>query len=344
MAHLNEKAFLSNIRQSVSDSLFVFYGQDEYSKEICVKKLLNIICKDSKPTVFDGQALDLVNFHEECCSVSFFSEEKCIYLRNPAIESFNADQAETFYKILTEKPSSTFLVIVIKSQEVNVKTSSKWAKFIKIAEQNGSVVECAEKTQNDAVSMIMSVAKKNGCQINRELAYSLSERCLNDMLLIESNMLKLCAYALQKYGGIITEDALEHLTAKTLDFKTYEIMRQILNNKPQNALKILDSLFLQQVDAIAISSALASSFLDIYRVKLMQEYNHSTSEFSETFEYKNAEKKFRAIGYDAQKCSMEFIKNALLILSQTDILLKSTKDNKKIVLEKALMKIILNIK
>ncbi len=344
MPSMNEKEFLSSLRAQNTASLFLFYGADEYSKNICFRRLLKTVSSDSEPMFFDGQALDIKKLHEECCSVSFFSDKKCVWVRNPAIESFSPSQLEAFYTILSDKPQSTYLIFVIKGQEINTKNSSKWAKFIKTVEDNGIVVECIQKTQSDVISMINSTAKKNGCTIERSLAADLADRSLNDMLILENDLVKLCAFAQQKAGGVITADAIEHLTARQLDYKTYEIMKHIINRKPKTALHILDSLFLQQVDAIAINSSLAVSFLDIYRVKTMQQYNHPISELSSVFDYKGKDYKLRSAGYDAQKCTPEFLKNAILCLSDADITLKSTKDNKQIVIEKAIIKIILGDK
>ncbi len=340
MPRQNEKEFLSGIKQGISASLFVFFGPDEYSKEICVNKLLNAVSRDLTPVLFDGQALDMQKLHEECCSVSFFSNEKCVVVRNPMIDSFSSEQAETFEEILSQKPDTTFLIIVIKSQEIDLRKSAKWSKFIKKAESVGVVVECAEKTQSDAVSMILNTARKNNCTIDRELAIALAERCLNDMLLIDSNMVKLCAYASQKSGGIITYDAVDNLTVRQLDHRAFELVKQLIYSNTQKALTILGSLFNQQVDAVAICAAVSSSFVDIYRVKLMQENGHSNDDLLKNFDYKGKEYKLKGAEYDSQKCTLDFVKNAILILNKTDILLKSTKDDKKILLEKALISII----
>ena len=341
MSKMSEKELISFIRAGSSASLFLLYGPDEYSKNICYKRIIKSFCPSGEPILMDGQALDMQRLHEECCSVSFFCEEKCICVRNPALESFSQGQVETLYSIIEQKPESTVLIFIVKSQEINLRTSSKWAKFVKAIEGAGIVIECAEKSQNDVISMITNTAKKQGCSISPELAANFAERCLNDMLLIENDLVKLCAFASEKNNGVITLDAIENLTARQLDYKAFEIVRQLINKKGEAAINILDSLFLQQVDAIAINSALASSFLDIYRVKTMQAYNHSNAELSNEYDYKGKDYKLRGAGYDAPKCSLNFLKNAIKCLSKADIVLKSTKDDKKTVMEKALLSIIL---
>ncbi|MEE1279666.1 MAG: DNA polymerase III subunit delta [Oscillospiraceae bacterium] len=344
MPRMNEKEFLSALKQQLNSSLFLFYGADEYSKNVCFRRLIKSASPDGEPTFFDGQALDLKRLSEECQSVSFFSDEKCVWVRNPSIESFSPSQLESLYTIISEKPDSTCLIFVIKSQEINTRTSAKWRKFIETIESGGIVVECNEKSQSDVISMIINTAKKSGCTIERSIAENLADRALNDMLVLENDLVKLCAFALEKCDGIITADAVEHLTARQLDYKAYEIIKHIINLRPQTALHILDSLFLQQVDAISINSALSSSFLDIYRVKKMQQYNHSVSELSASFDYKGKDFKLRGAGYDAPKCTPEFLKNAILCLAETDIKLKSTKHDKKTLMERALIKIILGDK
>jgi len=336
---LSEKELISFIKGGNSASLFLLYGPDEYSKNICYRRIIKAVSPQAEPILFDGQALDFQKLHEECVSVSFFSEDKCVCVRNPDIERFSTQQGEILYSIVSQKPDSTALVFIVKSHEVNTRSSAKWAKFVKTIEESGIVVECAEKSQNDVISMITSTAKKHGCSIEPSLAADFADRCLNDMLLIENDLVKLCAFALEKSDGVITLDAIEHLTARQLDYKAYEIVKQLINKQTNKALYILDSLFLQQVEAIAINSALASSFLDIYRVKMMQKYNHSVSELKDSFNYKGKDYKLRGAGYDAPKCSLGFLKNAISLLSQADVTLKSTKDDKKTVMERTLVAI-----
>lgn len=339
LANLKEKEFMSLLKEGSVPSLCLLYGADEYSKEICHRRYLKSIKTEDKPTSLDGGSLDISVFQNEVCSASFFSEDKMISVRNPNIENMSQGDLDSLYSILKQKPNSTYLVFIVKAQNINVKKSSKWAKFIKTISDNGVVVECLEKNENDAVSMIMSYVKKNGCTIDKELARNLAERSLNDMLIVEGNLVKLCAFAAEKSNGIITVDAIDNLTSRQLDFKAYEIAKQILKRNISSATEILNSLFLQQIDAISINSALSSSFLDIYRVKTMQQYNHPTSALNDFSEYKGKGYRITGAGYDANKCSLEFLKTALLYLSQTDILLKSTKDDKKILMEKTLFKI-----
>lgn len=341
MPQMTEKEFISALKTQAPYSVFLFYGEDEYSKNIAYRRLIKTVSPNSEPTFFDGESLDIKKLQEECNSVSFFSEDKCVLVRNPAIESFSAEMLGLIDEVLTKKPDSTYIIFMVKGQAINTRTDKKWAKFIDKINKIGAVIECKEKSKNDVISMIMSTAKKNSCTIERHLAENLADRSLNDMLILESDLVKLCAFAVEKSGGIITEDAIENLTAQQLDFKTYEITKHIISKSAQTALHILNSLFLQQVDAIAINSALAGAFLDIYRVKMMQQYNHSQSEVTANFDYKGKDYKLKIAGYDASKCSLEFLKNAITILSDADIVLKSTKDDKKLVMEKAILKIIM---
>ena len=340
MPQMTEKEFISVLKATVPYSVYLFYGEDEYSKNICYRKLLKTVSPNSEPTFFDGENLDITRLQEECNSVSFFCEDKCVLVRNPAIESFSAEMIELIDEVIKNKPDSTAIIFMVKGQAINTRTDKKWAKFIDKINKVGAVIECKEKSKNDVVSMIISTAKKSGCAIERTLADNLADRCLNDMLILENDLVKLCAFAAEKTDGIITQDAIENLTAQQLDFKTYEITKHIISKNAKTALHILNSLFLQQVDAIAINSALAGAFLDIYRVKMMQQYNHSQGEISANFDYKGKDFKLKIAGYDAPKCSLEFLKNAITVLSDADITLKSTKDDKKLVMEKAILNII----
>ena len=344
MPQMTEKELISALKTDMPYSIFLFYGEDEYSKNICYRRLVRTVSPNNEPTLFDGQDLDITRLQEECNSVSFFCDDKCVLVRNPSIESFSAQMLEMIDEIIENKPDSTTLIFMVKGQEINTRTDKKWAKFIDKINKLGVVVECKEKSKSDVVSMIMNTAKKNGCSIDKALAENLSNRCLNDMLILENDLVKLCAFAVEKADGIITLEAIENLTAQQLDYKTYEITKHIISKNAKTALHILNSLFLQQVDAISINSALSGAFLDIYRVKMMQQYNHSQSEISANFDYKGKDFKLKIAGYDAPKCSLDFLRNAITVLADADITLKSTKDDKKLVMEKAILNIIVGKK
>lgn len=340
MPQMSEKELISALKTDIPYSVFLFYGEDEYSKNICYRKLLKAVSPNNEPTFFDGQDLNITRLQEECNSVSFFCEDKCVLVRNPAIETFSAEMLSLIDEVIENKPASTSIIFMVKGQAINTRTDKKWAKFIDKINKLGVVIECKEKNRNDVISMIISTAKKSGCTIERYLAENLADRCLNDMLILQNDLVKLCAFAVEKCDGVITQDAIENLTAQQLDFKTYEITKHIISKNTKTALSVLNSLFLQQVDAISINSALASAFLDIYRVKMMQQYNHSQSEIASNFDYKGKDFKLKIAGYDAPKCSLEFLKNAITVLSDADVALKSTKDDKKLVMEKAILNII----
>lgn len=340
MATINEREFLTKIRQNEQIGLCFLYGPDDYSKEICLNKLLKSVNPSTDIKIFNGSEMKLVELQNECCSVSFFSSEKCVVVKNPPIDSFSSEQTKQLNEIINTKPESCLLCFISTSTDINTRSSSKWANFIKKIDKDGIVVTCLEKSRANVISMIESTVKKRGCSISSSLAGEICDRCLNDMVLINSELEKLCSYALSKNSGDITLDAVEALTAQQLDYKAFEIIKHILSKKSDMALKVVNSLFLEQVDAVAINAAVASSFVDIYRVKLMAKHNHSNSELSAEYDYKGKDYKLRNAGYDANKCSLSFVKNAILQLTDADVKLKSSKQDKKSIIEEAIINII----
>ena len=131
MANLKEKEFMSLLKEGSVPSLCLLFGADEYSKEICHRRYLKSIKTEDKPTSLDGGSLDISVFQNEVCSASFFSEDKMISVRNPNIENMSQGDLDSLYSIIKQKPNSTYLVFIVKAQNINVKKSSKWAKFIK---------------------------------------------------------------------------------------------------------------------------------------------------------------------------------------------------------------------
>ncbi len=339
MSGMNEKAFFSALKAKAPASLYLFYGEDEYTKELCLCHLLKVLNLPQEPTVLDGQSMELAQLQEACCFTGFFSEDKCVIVRSPAIDSMNAEASRDFYKILSEKPASTVLVLFSRYQEINPKKSTKWSKLLQFAEQNGMVVLCGEKSRAEAVSMIVRTAKGAGCNIEPLIAEELAERCLYNFQTQACELQKLCAYALEKNSGVITMDAVEHLTARQLDFSAFEIIRHLLANKLSAALRVLDAVLLQQAEPVMVCGALTASFLDIYRVKIIQASGRQPQLLQGSFGYKANDFKLRRAGYDAPKCSLRFVKNALQVLSRLDLALKSRRDDKRLLLERALVEI-----
>ena len=80
----------------------------------------------------------------------------------------------------------------------------------------------------------------------------------------------------------------------------------------------------------------------MYRAKVYVTSGYSAEEAAKYYNYRNKEFRLRSGGKDASKMNLEQLRKCLDILSETDILLKSTSVDKLILLEQTMVKLMLN--
>ena len=112
----------------------------------------------------------------------------------------------------------------------------------------------------------------------------------------------------------------------------------------EKAYGLLEQLFYQNEEPVAILGALASSYVDMYRVRVAQEKGGTYEDAAQYGEYKGREFRLRNAQRNARNLSQKALRNSLHLLLEADLALKGSRLDARIVLDELVAKLLMAAK
>ncbi len=328
------------------DNFYFIYGREKYLIDIYTKKILNKILPKGSRNSFNYKKFtlldfDMRSFKNSVETLPFTSKVKCILISDLDIESMKAEEMKELIEVLSDLPDFVSVIVSQISLNVDIRKSSKYKKFISSIKNKATIIELNEMDSGSLAKHVMDFAKERNTEISKSNAYKVVKILGSNILNINNEMEKLCAFS--SYGEI-TEEMIDKLLIKNLEATVFELSNDIIYGKYESVFNKLNILFNKKEDPIIILSTIISAYVDIYRVKCAINSKSNTSDIIKMFNYKNKEFRINNARSHSNKISLKSLCNILEILLETDILLKSSKVESKIIIETMISKIICELR
>lgn len=322
--------------------LYMLYGEEKFLvkgyAEKLIKKAAGEKFLDFNLQQFDGDTASVDEIAEAVEALPFMAERKCVSVSDFNVESRSAQEMEKWKELLENLPSTTVLVLLFPSLSIDYKKSSKWRNFINIVNKSGYSVLFKTRDNAELEKLLCTLATKHFCELSRQNAAYILLLCGKDLHTLYNEMDKLFAYVQQ---GEITQEIIDKIIVKNMETTVFILSKAIISRKYDEAYKLLDQLFYQNEDPIAILSVLSSSYIDMYRMKSAVQSGQDAKEVMKSFEYKGKEFRLKNAERDGKRFSIEMLRNSLLSILETDINLKSSRTNKRVLMEKLIAELLL---
>lgn len=340
MASLKYNDTLKNINSGDFKRIYYFYGKDTMSVESLSKTLVEKITGNAGEESY--QKFTDENFNADMFSdyIEMFPmmiDYNLIVINDLNAENMSADELKQLISILEYIPPTTVVLFYITGFDVNNGKkfpTPKNKKLIDFITKNGIVCNMELKTVPELAAAIISDVTSQNCTITRFNAESIARLCLCNSLMIKNEVDKLCSYA---DGNEITQQMISALVPKQLDTTVFNLAKAVTSFNPKLALKLLDEVYLQQNESIAVLGAVSNAFLDFYRAKTAMNCGKTENDVISDFSYKGREFVVKNAFRDCRGISAEHIGKCLGILMDTDKKLKSFSNNDRILVEQAVM-------
>lgn len=342
MAKINESEFKNSLKNGEFSNLYLVYGNEPYLKSFYTSKLIE---KSVKPDfaafnyhVFDSSDVDLKEVSECAEALPMMDERVCVVVKDLNLSNLNKQQSEMLEQIVSDVPETTLILFWMQNVEVDAKRNDKWKKVIELFEKYGSVLALDKRTVSQIVKILTSGAKKRGKILSDKLAEYLVGQVGDDLNLLLNEMEKLCFFC---EGDSITREDIDSIVTKSVEASVFDLARFIVNSNSEMAFRTLSALIASKTDPVNINAALISAYVDMYRAKVFVTSGFQATEAAKYYNYKNKEFRLRNALRDASKTDLRQLRVCLDVLSDTDIKLKSTAADKRILLEETVVKLML---
>ncbi|MFA5658522.1 MAG: DNA polymerase III subunit delta [Oscillospiraceae bacterium] len=339
MPFVNENDLAKAVRAGEIASLYYFFGKDTATLEAYTKKLISKLVKKEDQAYnlhsFEGKALDLSELSDVTEALPMFSDRVCVTINDLNANALSESDFLFIKELLSELPETT--TVIIYSTGIDLFGGKKFLtgnnkKLSDLASKKGFCCEFKDKSASEISKSIISRAAKCKASISKRTAEYLANQCLCNILLINSELDKLCAYA---GDGEITEQTVDLLVSKQLDSNAFALAKALAKFNGKSAMLLVDELFDQQTESISILSAVAMAFSDLYRARAAIDSGVSQNDVINDFAYKGREFAVKNAFSDCRGISVVRLRQCINILAETDIALKSSRTQPRLLLEQA---------
>ena len=318
--------------------LYMLYGDENYLKtyycSALAKKAVNGM-ESFNLHRFDVDNFSLSQLEAAIDNLPLMSDRKCIIMRDIDPEELKADQWKELQQVLKAIPAECVLILHYDAVEYD-KSKSKWQTLLGIVQKAGIAAEIGRQPRSNLIKWLVKKATEDGCAISRENAEYLINTCGQDMNLLACETAKLCAFT---EDGNIQKSAVDELTAKPLDASIYDLARSVTGGETGRSLKIIDDLFYKKEEPVIILSALSGAFCDLYRAKTAQISGARQDDIKADFNYKGRGFRVEKAMKDSAGIDLSFLSESINLLMQADEAIKSTRIDKRVVLERLVVEI-----
>ena len=313
-------------------NLYVFYGAEGYLVEQYARLVVRETVEEGFDAFslqqFDGQEVSISELEDAVEALPMMTDRKCVLVRD--YDPCGGD-TDRFLRLVEQVPDSCVLVFRQMTVQPD-KRKNGWKDFLKIAEKQGVVMQFERKDVTEAAKMLAGGAKRRGCRLDVADARYLVEQVGNDLNLLIHELDKLCALAGE--GGEITRRMIDAACPKNLEAKVFDLSKDILYRRRQQAFDLLHQLRMQRAEPVAVLGALSGAFSDLYRGKVAKAAGMSAEEMARTFKsYQKKEWKMKNAVRDSARLSVTALRDCLAILAQTDTAIKLRSGEEWILLE-----------
>jgi len=333
LALIDEAALRGQLKDSALARLYVVCGGEGYLKQHYAARLCEAAVEDAFRDFnfhrFEGKDLELDTLSQATEAMPLMGERSCVLVRDFALEAANGDKE--FIKFLHELPEHVVLVFWMDTVEFHPKKYKILAEAVNTV---GHIALLNAPDEAQTLRIIAAGAKKRGCAMDRATAQYFAESVGGDLNLLQNELDKLCAYA---GGGSLTRAQVDEVCVKSVDAKSFDMVKAVSAGNGTLALRLLDELFRQKVAPQMLLGSLIANYVDIYRAHVAIQAGRSAEAPAGLFDYKGKAFRLQKAGDMAGRMKLPQVKRCLELLAQADRRLKNTGMDNRLVMEQCVI-------
>lgn len=344
MPSLTEAQFKQLLASTPPPGLYLLCGEEKLLLKRAAKKLIQRAGGENFPEFnlneFPGET-EADRIIDAAVALPFLAEQKCVAVSDYNAEEKPQPELDKLFGLLEDLPESTALVLWYPTLDFSRK-SNKWKKLMDRCEKLGSVIEFNRREAGDLKRYLAKEAERQGCVLGSRALGKLLEYAGNDLTALLGEVDKLCAYTLARGGKEVTAETVEELTPKNTEITVFLMTNALVAGNYEKAYSLLDQLFYQNEEPVAILAAMASSYLDMFRVKAALESGLTCMAPAGYLpEYKRMGFRLERAMRNAARVPMGTLRRSLNLLLEADLALKGSRLEARLVLDSLIARLLL---
>ena len=332
-----------NLSLSNLSSLTLFTGSDQGQFEVMKSQVLKQIGYDSADlnfAYFDMKEVAYKDLELELVSLPFFADEKIVILDHfvditTAKKRFLTDDELKSFEEYLDNPSPTTKLLIFAEGKLDSKR-----RLVKLLKRDAKVFDAVEAKEQELRQYFQKLSQKQGLQFANHSFENLLVKSGFQFSEVQKNLLFLQSY---KEDSVIEEEDIVNAIPKTLQDNIFDLTQFILTKKMDQARDLVRDLTLQGEDEIKLIAILLSQFRMFSQVKMFSEEGQTESQIVTSLSELSGRKinpyQVKFALRDSRRISLTFLKQAMMILIETDYAIKNGSYDKDYLFDLALLKV-----
>ncbi len=317
---------------SLKPSVFLFIGNEDYLKESAIKDLTSSLLpnnssRDLDYKVFYGGEASAKDILDYATTFPFLDAKKLIVIKN--FERLSVDDKSRLVAYI-KKPSKFTYLVLDAAEGSALETLDPVIDHIKVLKYD-------ELTNSNFYSWVKRFMASRGKKIEEEAIEILKEFQGKNLLVLAQELEKLSAFVGNR--DTVRSDDVKNLVGKSFIGSIFDLAKAIGEKRTEAALKLTSDLTTEGKRAYEIIGLLYWHINRLFRAKSLQSKHKSDSFIGNVL--KINKRYLEDFTRQVNSYSIAEIKKKMRILLETDLAIKRTKYDPRIVLEFAILRLAL---
>jgi len=309
MAEIEDiKAIKNHLQNEELKNIYLFYGPENYLKDLYVSRIRSRLDVDSMNCYYFGQDADIREIESICAATTMFGDKKLVVVSGSGM--FKASTDPSFAE--TAQDSDT--VVVFKEDEID-KRNKLYKKFC----ESGIVFNCKKQSPAEIKKVLAYEVKRAKRYISEFVLQYMVESIGDDISKLMNEVEKLILYVSE--GEEIKKEHVDLICSMQYSPGLFDLNDALAAGNTEKAYKILRGLLEEKEPPVKIMAIISRMWLQMYNVKLLLSEGVSKAEIASCI----GTKEF-AVGKIAKQISnmsIEFIRKKIDLCEEMDMLVKS---------------------
>ena len=338
MPNITESDLKKQIKAKQFSPVYLLYGSEKMYVRTYARKLEEAIAGKTPSDFNLHRFAGEVNMTELAAAmrvVPFMSEYNLVTVSDIFLDSLTPGEFDILREICANPVEGTVLILSFPSYIAKPNRLDSLAKAV------GKKFAVCKFDMQNTMTLEKSIAKwanQNGKLISRVAADKLIALSGGDLTRLKNEVDKICSYAGGEEVGL--ED-IDKLATVNLESRIFDLSDAVLQGNGQKAFQVLDLLFYQREEPIAMLVILSNAYIDAYRMRVASECGVTDKTVAEDFGYGKRTFVLKRVKSATSRVSTEALRKSVDILIDADLKFKSVKINRRVFLEQVIAQLLL---
>ena len=336
MPEITESELKLRIKENPAGA-YLLCGDETYLVKFYTQQLIKASVDESFAEfnlhTFECSDTDLSEIYDSSLSIPMMAESKCVVVKDyPAKDASDKDLA-ALEELLKENPPDNCLIFTYPTQQPK---ANEIKKMLGVFSEHGYVLRAGKKSPTELAKVIEKGAKKRGKTFDNGVASYLVTCVGDDLNQLGNELEKVCAYS----GDVIKKSDVDAVCVRSLDANAIFMVMDLARGNFEKAFITLSKLFELREDEYMILGAVIAQYAFIYRAKAGSSAGKSAGDIIAAYDsYKGKEKRLNTAAQMAKNITFSQITACMEILADADNQMKSTQNDKRLLLEQTFVKL-----